>query len=83
VTETPNGTRREGQLVAARSHTGTVHASRLAHVPARPDLGLTPWWTLCASGPVTRHETDEPVTCKTCLRLLDNYEAKIGDVLDA
>lgn len=78
---TPGG-RREGQLVAVRSGTGTVHASRLIYATGRPDLGLTPWWTLCASA-VVRHETTEQVSCKTCLRLLKDYDAKIGDILDA
>ena len=80
--DTSTGGRREGQLVQARSGTGTVHASRLIYVPARPDLGLTPWWALCSST-ITRFETSEPVTCKTCWRLMRQRGVEIGDVIDA
>lgn len=71
---------REGMLVAAQGGpSGRVHAARLIYPAGRPDLGLTPWWSLC-SATVASKLADEPVTCRNCLRALDRHGLKIGEV---
>ena len=62
----------EGDIVPAAGNPsgGIVHASELCLIPARPDLGLTPWNPLCNTGWTHHHRPGAEVTCKTCLRLL-------------
>lgn len=73
--------RAEGDLVPAAGNTvgGTVHASELTLVPARPDLGLTPWNPLCNTGWTHHERPGEAVTCRTCLRLLARRGLRLSE----
>ncbi|MEU9837423.1 hypothetical protein AB0D67_38310 [Streptosporangium sp. NPDC048047] len=72
-------TDRKGQLVAARTYTGTVHAAPLDTRSIQP--GLAPWKAVC---PVETNltRTTQPVTCRRCLIWLAKRGRKIGDIIE-
>ncbi|MFF0250830.1 hypothetical protein ACWEU6_34915 [Streptosporangium sandarakinum] len=74
----PN-TDRKGQLVAASTYTGTVHAAPLDTRSTQP--GLAPWKAVC---PVETNltRTTKPVTCRRCLIWLAKRGRKIGYIIE-
>lgn len=71
----------EGTLVlaiAAHTHS-TVHTAPLRYIPARRELGLTPWNTLCGRTWAPHRTTGTGPGCRLCEALMARRELSLGD----
>jgi hypothetical protein len=66
-------------LVAAAGSTTTAHASPLLVNEYR--LKLTPWNTLCGQALPATTRVETSVTCKTCLRVMEQRGFALGDLV--